>query len=163
MAAFVFPLEFLAAVVAIVARDTAAATTLGLFATSWLGLGLLNVLEPAQRTDPTIGVFLAAFGLMLVPLLVLAVFGKQLVALVLTCSVLRAWFDAAYQFGAPHWTDLVEGVAALAIVVLACYAGIAFLIEDVRGSTALVPRRGAAAAAVLDGGRATEPGVRRQL
>lgn len=163
MAAFVFPLELVAAVVAMLSRDTAAATTLGLFATSWLGLGLLDVLNPAQQTDRTIGVFLATFALMLVPLGVMAALGKQLMALVLTFSILRAATAAAYQLGAAHWTELANGATAFAVVALACYAGTAFLVEDLRGRTPLVPRRGAAAAAVPGGSRPRDPGVRRQL
>ena len=163
MAAFVFPLELIAAVVAMLSRDTPAATTLGLFATSWLGLGLLDILNPAQQTDRAIGVFLAAFTLMLVPLGVMAALGKQLMALVLTFSILRAGMAAAYQLGAARWTDLANGAAAFAVVALACYAGTAFLVEDLRGRTALVPRRGAAAAAVPGGSRPRDPGVRRQL
>jgi hypothetical protein len=106
MAAFVFPLELLATVIALLTRDTAAATALGLFTTSWLGLGLLDVVNPTT------------------------------------------------------------GVAALVVLALACFAGTAFLLEDLRGSTRLVLRRGQAADAISSDTteqRPAEPGVRDQL
>lgn len=164
MAAFVFPLELIAAIVAVLCRDTATATTLGLFTTSWLALGLLDVLDPSAQTNRSTGVFLAAFALMLVPLVVMAAFGKQLLAIVLTCSLARAALEAAYQLGAPHWTDLANGVVALVVTVLAGCAGTAFLIEDIHGRTPLVPRRGTAATAMSgDGAHPADPGVRAQL
>lgn len=165
MAAFVFPLEFVAAVIALLARDTAAATTLGLYTTSWLGLGLLDALNPAQPTSRAVGLFLAAFALVLVPLAVSAVFGKRVLAVVLGVSIVRAGLQAAYELGAPHWTDRANGVTALVVLALALYAGTAFLVEDIRGRTALVPRHGAAETAMrADGDRTPpDPGVREQL
>jgi succinate-acetate transporter protein len=161
MAAFVFPLELVAAVIAVLTRDTAAATTLGLFTTSWLGLGLLDAFDPAQRTSRTIGLFLIAFAVMLIPLTVAAAFGKVVIAVVLSVSIIRTALQGAYQLGAPAWVDAANGVGALAIFVLAWCAGTAFLVEDLRGRTALVPRRGQAREAVA--GSQTEPGVRQQL
>jgi uncharacterized protein len=169
MAAFVFPLELLAAVVAVLARDTAAATALGLYATSWLAQGLLDALHPTQQTSRAVGLFLAGFALMLVPLAVSAVFGRPLLALVLAVSIVRAGLQAAYQFGAPDWVDRATGVAALLLLALACLAGTAFLVEDVRGRTRLVPRRGPARDALdRNAGERTrdappEPGLRTQL
>jgi succinate-acetate transporter protein len=159
MAAFVCPLELVATLIAVLARDTGATTALGLFTMSWLGLGLLDALNPTQHTSATIGVFLLAFAVMLVPLAVAAAAGKVLLTVVLSVSVLRALLQGAFELGAPRWTETADGVAALVIVVLAWCAGTAFLVEDLRGRTALVPRRGAADSA-MDG---AEPGVRQQL
>jgi uncharacterized protein len=52
LAAFVFPLELVAAVVAFLARDAFGATGLGLFATSWLAQGDLHaqLREPADES-----------------------------------------------------------------------------------------------------------------
>ncbi len=169
MAAFVFPLELVAAVFAALSRDTAAATTLGLFATSWLGLGLLDVLDPAAQTDRAIGVFLVAFAIMLLPLMVTALAGKQLLGGMLALSIARAAFQAAHELGGPGWTDTADGITALVIVAGALYTGTAFLIEGVRGHTPLVPRRGPAAGALSHGvpdqfqRLPLDPGVRDQL
>lgn len=163
MALFVFPLELLATIIALVTRDTGAATTLGLYTTSWLGLGLLNVLDPTQPTSRVIGVYLVAFAIVLLPLAATAVFGKVLLAVVLTVSIVRAALQGAYELGSPHWTDTANGITALVLLAMACYAGTAFLVEDVRKErTPLVPRRGAAAVQPTAHG-VPEPGVREQL
>lgn len=169
LAAFVFPLQLVAAVFAGLTRDTVAVTILGFFATSWLALGLANALSPTQQTSRAIGVYLAAFAVLLLPLVITAAFGKVVLAAVLAASLARAALQAAYELGAPHWADTANGVAALVVFVLALYAGTAFLVEDVRGPTALVPRRGAAATATVEDpvtqvrSGAPEPGTRQQL
>jgi succinate-acetate transporter protein len=166
MATFVFPLELVATVVAVLVRDTAAATALGLYTTSWLGLGLLDVLNPAQQASRPVGLFLVAFVIMLVPLAVSAVFGKRLLAVVLSASIVRAALQACFELGAPRWTETADGIAALVLLALACYSGTAFLVEDLRGGSGLVPRRGHAADALERGADqpvSAEPGVREQL
>lgn len=169
MALFVFPLQLMSTVFAMLARDTAAATALGLYSTSWLATGVLYVLEPSQQTSRALGLYLAAFAVMLIPLAVGAIFGKALLAIVLTVSALRAGFQAAYQLGAAHWTDTVSGVVAGLLVVLGCYAGIVFMVEDFRGGSGLMLRRGPARQALADGPHDQftapphEPGVRPQL
>jgi hypothetical protein len=156
-------------VFAILTRDTAAATTLGLYATSWVTLGVLYALDPTQQTSRAVGLFLAAFAVVLIPLTVGAYFGKALLSVVLAVSVIRAGFQAAYQLGGPHWTDIASGAAALLLVVLGCYAGIVFMVEDFRGSSGLMLRRGPARQALSDDPHDQfaepphEPGVRRQL
>src|SRR3954471_593840 len=52
IAAFVFPLEFVAAIMVFLARDSLATTVLGLFATSWLAQGLIDVTaQPGTTSD----------------------------------------------------------------------------------------------------------------
>ncbi|MFB7596817.1 hypothetical protein [Streptomyces sp. NPDC056160] len=168
LAVFVFPLEFLAAVMAFLSRDTAAAAALGLFATSWAALGVLHVVAPAQDRSVTVGMYLSAFALMLMPLAVTGFLGKTLLGAVLTVSALRAALAAAYQLGAPRAVELADAAAALLLVALALYAGTAFLLEDLHRRTVLpIRRRGAARRAMeedADGDRPPrEPGVRGQL
>ncbi|MFI5606946.1 GPR1/FUN34/YaaH family transporter [Amycolatopsis sp. NPDC051903] len=170
LAAFVFPLEFLAAVMAFLARDTGAAAALGLFATSWLGLGVVYVVAPQQHTSVALGFYLGAFAIALVPLIAVAFLGKALLGIVLTVSALRAALSAAYQFGAPAVVERAGGWVAFAIFALALYAGTAFLIEDVRQRTTLPILRRSTARQALEGdlSRQTarlphEAGVRNQL
>jgi succinate-acetate transporter protein len=169
MALFVFPLQLTSTIFAMLARDTAAATALGLYSTSWLATGALYTLEPSQQTSRALGLYLAAFTVVLIPLAVGALFGKALLAVVLTVSALRAGFQAAYQLGAAHWTDAASGVVAGLLVVLGCYAGIVFMVEDFRGGSGLMLRRGPARQALTDGPHDQftepphEPGVRPQL
>jgi succinate-acetate transporter protein len=170
LAAFVFPLEFLAAVFAFLARDTGAATALAIFSTSWAGIGALYVIAPLQQRSTSEGMYLCAFALVLLPLAAVALLGKALLGVVLTVSTIRAVLAAAYQLGAPHELELANAAAALLLVGFAVYAGTAFLIEDARQRTLLpILRRGDAGKALQDDlvaehARLTrEPGVRRQL
>lgn len=128
MAAFVFPLQLVAAIIALLARHTGPATVLGLFATSWLALGLATMLAPTQQPSRAIGIFLAAFALMLVPLAVNAAANARLLSVVLTVSTVRAALQAGYELGGPHWLDAANGVAALVLLMLAAGAGTVFLL-----------------------------------
>lgn len=130
MAAFVFPLEMLAAVVALLAEDSAIAATLGLYATSWLGLGLGNALDPTALTNRAAGLFLAAFALVLVPLAFVAALRQSLLGAVLSVSIVRAGLQAGYELGGPHWLHVADGGAALAVLALAVCAGTVFLVES---------------------------------
>lgn len=169
MALFVFPLQLMSTVFAVLTRDTAAATALGLYSTSWLTLGVLYVVDPAQQTSRPLGLYLAGFALVLVPLAIGALFGKALLAVVLTVSAIRAGLQAAYELGAAQWTETASGACAGLLAVLGCYAGIVFMVEDARGGSALMLRRGPARQALADephdqfAEAPHEPGVRRQL
>jgi succinate-acetate transporter protein len=169
LAAFVFPLELLAAVIAFLVRDTAAAATLGLFATSWAAFGALDIVSPAQPASPAVGMFLAAFAVVLIPLAWTGYLGKGLLGIVLTVSITRAVLAAAYQLGAPHQLQTANAAAALLLFALSVYSGSAFLIEDLRQRTVLpIARRGQARDAVSgspdgDDQLSGEPGVRPQL
>jgi hypothetical protein len=166
MATFVFPLELIATVFAMLSRDTPTAAALGLYSTLWLALGLVTAMDPASQISRPVGLLLGAFAVVLVPLAVLAAFGKVLISVMLVVSAIRAGFAAAYQLGAPHWTDRVSGIGALVLLALACCAGTTLLVEDLRGGAALVGRRGMAAEAVrtdAPGKHPDEPGVRQQL
>src|SRR5207237_10617829 len=59
---FVFPLELVATIVAFLARDTVGATTLGLFTTSWLALGWMDLESPPGSTSVTRGIYLFGFA-----------------------------------------------------------------------------------------------------
>ncbi|MFC0542347.1 GPR1/FUN34/YaaH family transporter [Kutzneria chonburiensis] len=169
MALFVFPLQLMSTIFAVLTRDTAAATALGLYSTSWLTIGTLYTLEPTQQTSKALGLYLAAFTVVLIPLAVGAFFGKALLAAVLTVSAARAALQAAYQLGAPQWTNIASGIAAILLALLGFYAGIVFMIEDFRGGSSLMLRRGPARQALSDAPHDQfsepphEPGVRRQL
>jgi hypothetical protein len=166
MAAFVFPIELIATLFALLARDTAVAAALGLYTTMWLALGLVTALNPAVQVSRPVGMLLGAFTVMLVPLTIMAAFGKVLVSVVLGISAIRAGFAAAYQLGGPQWTDRASGIGALVLLGLAVLAGTALLVEDLRGNAAVPGRRGRSAAAVRASepeASPAEPGIREQL
>ncbi|MBV8258457.1 MAG: hypothetical protein JO073_11635 [Actinobacteria bacterium] len=170
LAAFVFPLELLSAIFALLSRDTFSATGLGLFATSWLTVGLVNIQGAPGATSRAVGLYLFAFSAAILVLAVAAFAGKPLIGTLLLLATARAALDGSYQFGAPHWTLRTEGWIGVAIFACSIYGGLAFLLEDQRGSEVLpVFRRGASRDA-LEGSLvdqlnqlAGEAGVRQAL
>lgn len=170
MMVFVFPLEFVAAVLAFLSRDVGTATALGLFSTSWIATGLTHLLAPPGSTSTATGMFLLAFALVLVAPAVAAAPVRPLLTVILGVSIVRAVTGGVYQLLATSgWSD-AEGVSALVLAVIAVYAGSAFLLEDARGQPVLPTGRLGNADRALHGSLdaqvdqvAHEAGVRQQL
>lgn len=170
LASFVFPLEGLATIFAALARDTVAATVLGLFTTSWLALGLQLLTGKPGATSHAVGFFLLAFAAPIISLAVLAAAGKPLITLTLVLSAARAILDGVYQFSGSTGIEHAAGYVAAAIAGVAWYAGTAMALEDV-GQRAVLPvlRRGAGTTAMQGGLEIQlehaigEAGVREQL
>ncbi len=167
--AFVFPLEFLAATVAFMARDTLGATTLGLFAASWLSLGWSLLAAAPGATSVTFAVYLFGFATVVLLLAAMSTLGKPFFSLLLLFAALRMVLDGLYEAGAPHVWSTASGAFGLALTVLAFYGGTALGLEDAR-KRELLPlfRRGGAQRAFegFDEQLArleAEPGVRQQL
>ena len=170
LAAFVFPLEGLATVMAFVARDTLAATVLGLFTTSWLALGLVLITGTPGAISTTEGIYLLGFAAAVASLALIASAGKPLVALTLVLSATRAILFGLYEVTRTASLEHAAGYVAAAIAAVAWYSGTAFAVEEVRGRPLLpVLRRGSSAVAVSDdlprqlSDARREPGVRSQL
>lgn len=170
IATFVFPLESAAAIFAFLARDTLAATALGLFSTSWLTLGLALITGTPGVSVAALGFYLLAFAAAVGTLGLLALPGKPLLSLILGLSTARAIVDGIYQLSGTSGVEHVAGYLAAAIAGTAWYAGTAMVIEDVGVSPALpIFRRGTSRAAMDGqlsdqlGQLSREPGVRRPL
>jgi uncharacterized protein len=170
LAAFVFPLELIATVIAFLARDTTGATTLGLFAGSWLAVGLAFTNAKPGETSRALGYFLVYFGAVVVLLAVAALFGKPLIGVLLLLSSVRAILAGVYELTGDKAWETVGGWLAFLIAGAALYGGLAFLLEDIHGHAVLpVFRRGEARDAI-EGGLGeqlsrleNETGVRSQL
>lgn len=170
MAAFVFPLEGTAAVFAFLVRDTVAATVLGLFATSWLALGLLGLSAPPGARSPAAAFLLFGFAAVVYTLCLLAMLGKPLIGAILALSGTRAALDGIYQLAGGSELERVAGYLAAAIAATAIYAGAAIVLEDLRQEEVLpVFRRGAGRRAMSEEPAQEiehvghEAGIRRQL
>lgn len=171
LAAFVFPLEAVATVIAYIARDTLAGTVLGLFTTSWLALGLIQITGRPGALSTIEGIYLLAFAAAVASLALIASLGKPLIALTLMLSAARAVLFGLYELTGTPGLERAAGIVAAAIAAVAWYGGgTAFAFEEMRGRPLLpVLRRGASATAVsgdlprqLHHAR-DEPGVRQQL
>src|SRR3954447_17091689 len=170
LAFFVFPLEFLSAVIAFLARDTFGATGLGLFATSWLSLGIANMQASQDAVSRAVGLYEFGFAFAIVLLAVAAFGGKPLIGVILLVAGVRSVLSGVHEWGGPDWAWKTSGWLALAIFFVAMYGGLAFLLEDVQQRQVLpVFRRGASKKALEGGldaqlaGLAGEAGVRQAL
>jgi succinate-acetate transporter protein len=167
---FVFPLEFLAAVIAFLARDTAAASSLALFAGSWLGVGVVSRESVPGSLSEALAWFLVGFTFVAVALAIAAAPGKPVLAGIMSLAAIRALLAAAYEFGAGRGWERAGGWVAFVIFLAAMYGGLALLLEEVHGRAVLpFARRGASKEAVEGDltqqlrGLEDEPGVRHTL
>jgi succinate-acetate transporter protein len=167
--AFVFPLELLAAIVAFLARDTLAATLLGLFAASWLSLGWTNLEAVPGSKSTTLAIYLFGFATAVVLLAVLSAFGKPFFTVLLLLAAARMVTDGYYETGGSHTWSTISGGIGIALAALSMYGGTALALEDARRRDVLpLFRRGHADAAFGSyrdqlARLESEPGVRQQL
>jgi uncharacterized protein len=170
LAAFVFPLELLSAIVAFLARDTFGATGFGLFATSWLSLGLANMQSSQVALSRAVGLYEFGFAFTIGLLAIAALAGKPLIGVILGVATVRSALAGWHEWHGPAWAWQTSGWLALAIFFVAMYGGLAFLLEDVnKGAVLPVFRRGASKES-MEGGLETqladlgaEAGVRKTL
>jgi uncharacterized protein len=169
LVAFVFPLELIATIFAFLARDTLGATTLGLFTTSWLALGLDYLMAPPGSTSVTVGIYLFGFATVALLLALLSTMGKPFFSALLALAAARMVLSGAYEVGAGQTVLHVSGGFGIALTVLALYGGAALALEDARQREVLPLFRRGQAAASFEGYDAqqerleAEPGVRPQL
>ena len=97
------------------ARDTLAATVLGLFTTSWLAFGLLLITAQPGAISTTEGVYLLGFAGPVASLALIAAAGKPLLALTLVLCATRALLFRPYELTRTPGLEHVGGyVIALA-------------------------------------------------
>jgi hypothetical protein len=132
LAAFVFPLEILAAVFAFLSRDTFGGTGLAMFSTSWLALGLANLMASQDAVSRTIGLYEFGFAFAVALLAAAAFSGKPIIGAIMLAAAVRSVLAGIYQWGGDKGFDTAAGWIAVVIFVAAMYGGIAFLLEDVQ-------------------------------
>jgi len=166
---FVFPLELVATIVAFLARDTVGATTLGLFTTSWLALGWMDLESPPGSTSVTLGIYLFGFATAVLLIAAMSTLGKPFFSIVLTVAATRMVLSGAYEVGGSHGLYRVSGGFGLALAALAMYGGTALGLEDALHRDLLPLFRRGKADEAFHGFEAqlerieAEPGVRQQL
>ncbi len=170
MLGFVAPLELIACLFAFLSRDTAGATTMGIFAFSWVGFASVWLRTGTAQGDPVIGFFCIILAIMIIALASAAFSGKPLLALILLIAALRSASLAVAQLaGGAVWRS-VAAIVALILTAFSIYGGLAFLIEDLKQRAVLpVFRRGQARESIEGSLRdqlgriSKEAGVRQQL
>jgi uncharacterized protein len=165
-----FPLEFLSAVIAFLARDTFGATGLGLFATSWLTLGLADTQASQDTISRAVGLYEFGFAFTIALLAIAAISGKPLIAAILGVSAVRGALAGVHEWHGPAWAWTASGWIGVAIFAIAMYGGLAFLLEDVQKQQVLPVFRRGSSRESLEGDLnaqladlADEAGVRKTL
>lgn len=164
------PLLLLASIFGFLARDTLAATGLGVTGGTWLLIGLSTLIHSPQHTDHPLGVYLLmGAAAVAVPALPAATM-KVVPGLVLLVTASRFLVTGLYQLTASITIKDISGIVGLVLVAVAVYAAFALELESAKRHTVLpVLRRGMASEAI-SGSLADqvtrverEPGVREQL
>jgi uncharacterized protein len=143
LALFVFPLELVCAIFALLARDTFGATGLGLFTTSWLALGIANTQASQDSVSRAVGLYEFGFAFAVVLLAIAAFASKPLIGVIMLVAATRSALAGVHEWGGPSWAWTTAGWLGVAIFAAAMYGGLAFLLEDARKQPVLpVFRRG---------------------
>jgi uncharacterized protein len=163
------PLQLVAAIFALPARDAAATTAMGLLSISWMGMGLTRILAPPGSVSHSLGLVLLATGALLLCSAAGQATGKPLAGLTLTLAGSRLILSGLHELTASSGLQHVSGIVGLAVVALAGYMVLALQLEESEDHAVLPTlRRGRAlrdATERADGvdGALHEPGVRPQL
>lgn len=168
--AFVVPLQLITCIFAFLARDTVAATALGLFAGTWLANSVAMLSSPPGSTSVALGTFLLCIGGAFVVILTGASFGKLGPALVMFFGAGRFILAGLYELTGSAGLEHAGAIVGLVLAGTALYSALATEIEDVQGETKLPLLRRNLAAAAIDAPFETqltriehEAGVRQQL
>jgi len=168
--AFVFPLEFLAALLAFPARETVGATILSVIAFSWLATAIVTYVSVPDPTSPTIGFLYLSIAVILFLLGAVAALGKPLLASVMFLAFFRYGLNGLYELLTLGWVQTVSGIIGCVIFALSLYGGLALALEDVQHRTVLPFGRRGEARDAIEGGLneqigpvEQEAGVRKQL
>jgi succinate-acetate transporter protein len=163
-----FTLQLITCVLSYLARDGAAGATLGVLATTWLGLGLIHVTSPGSRLSGGLGLLLLIAGGCVALSATVVGTAKPLPALVFLTAALRFELSGIYQLSAGSAWEHAAGIIGLVVCGLSAYCVLAFELESQTGSPVLPTlRRGRGTAAISAGAPAQldhvvhEPGVRQ--
>ncbi len=168
LAAVVFPLQIIAAILSFLDRDPVAGTAAALTSAAWLVAGLSRIVPSSDELVP--GFALAAIaGALAVPLTP-AWMSNRAVFAVLAATAARFLLSAAHGFGAGASVQTAAGVLGIAVFLLAVYTALALALESAADGPSLpLLRHGSGWAAVAGGFEEQvrsiehEGGVRRQI
>lgn len=162
------PAQLISSVFGFLARDAVAGTGMGTLAVSWLTTGVLTLTSPPGMRSTTLGFVLFYLGAAVLVSAVVALSGKVLAGVVLTCAAARFVVTGAYEYLGGSGLEHAAGWVGIALAAITLYAVLAFEVEDIKHTTVLPTLRRGRAAEALDadaplGPVDTEAGVRNQL
>lgn len=163
----VFPLQMVATVFALLARDGAAAEGLGLSGGGWLVIGLVTLTSPPGSTSNALGVFLLTIGACMLVSSIASASSKTVAAVIIAGVGLRFATTGVYELSADGSWETIAGICGLGLFALAFYGGLAMTLADARQGEAPLPiGRGPGGKPVESApaaGVEREPGVRPKL
>jgi hypothetical protein len=140
-----FVLQLLACVLSYLVRDGATGAAVGVLSTSWLAIGLVEIVSAPGSTSGPLGLLLVAAAVR--P-------STPPAAIIFASAACRFVLAGVHQLsGVVAWGD-AAGALGLAVCALAAYAALAFELEGQRERTVLPTLRHGRGAAALD-----EPGI----
>jgi succinate-acetate transporter protein len=149
-----FVLQLLACVLSYLVRDGATGAAVGVLSTSWLAIGLVEIVSAPGSTSGPLGLLLVAAGGVLGLTAAAIATEKVLPAIIFASAACRFVLAGVHQLsGVVAWGD-AAGALGLAVCALAAYAALAFELEGQRERTVLPTLRHGRGAAALD-----EPGI----
>jgi uncharacterized protein len=167
---FSVPLQVLASIFSLLARDTVAGTALALFAGAWGASGVATLTAAPGSTDAALGAFQLALAGCLLLLVGGAAFGKAGPAAVIVIGAARFVLAGLYELTGTAGLEHAGAVVGFVLVGAAAYSALATQLEDVQGRPVLpLGRRAKAMDAVAGPFEAQieriehEAGVRQQL
>jgi succinate-acetate transporter protein len=168
--AFVAPLELGPSLMAFLARDSGGATTFAIFGAAWVVQGLALLGGPPPPTSPATAFFLLCLAICLVVLAIVTFKGKPLMGVILLIAILRTSGAATFEYTGLPWAATATAWTGLLLALLAFYAAIAFLEEDVTQRLSPLTFRTGEARAAMQGELKDqissidkEAGIRKQL
>src|SRR4051794_35689578 len=143
---------------------------MGILTGTWLSIGVVMLRAAPGTTSRALALLLAMSAVGLALAAGGAAMGKVVPAAVLATTSVRFAVTALQQWTAADWCRTAAGVVGAFLAVLAVYAAVALLLEDVRRSTILpLARRGRGARSIAGSideqleHLEREAGVREQL
>ena len=129
--AFVVPLQFVSAILGVLARDGVGATAMAVLSATWAATGAIMLSGPPGVTNGTAGLLLIGAAAVLTAPAAAAVSVKPLAAAVISLTILRFATGGLYQLTSDGAWQTAAAVIGLVLGLLAGYAGLALLLEDV--------------------------------
>lgn len=124
-----FVLQLLATIFTYLARDGAAGAALGLLATTWLAIALVDIASGRPSTSAALGLLLLASGATLALSAAAVSASKPLPGGVFALASLRFVLAGIYQLSAVNVWQQVAGIAGLVLSAGAAYCVLAFELE----------------------------------
>jgi hypothetical protein len=162
-----FVLQLLASVFSYLARDGATGAALGVQATTWLALGLLDIVSAPGAVSAATGLLLLAAGSVLALSAIAVSTAKPLPALAFAAAAVRFGLAGVYELSATSFWQDIAGVLGLVVTGLAAYSVLAFELEGQRHEPVLPTFRRPLAPPPAErdgyqlGALTREPGVRQ--